>query len=301
MTQRFKTLFALLLVATGIQAQLLWKISGNGLTKPSYVIGTYHLAPASFADSIVGLNNALSEAEQVYGELDMSNLQSPETIGKIQAAMSLPEGTSFETLFTAEQTERINAFMRQLMGVDMSNPMVASQLKAMKPATLTTQFTLLMFLKKYPDIDVQNLFDEYFQKKAAEANKPIGGLESLELQMHVLYESKSLQRQAEELMCLVDNQAHNEKVADMITKAFYAQDLKAIEAAGQVKLHTACDATPKEEATLIYHRNADWAKKMPGIMQQRATFFAVGALHLPGEKGLIELLRKAGFTLEAVK
>lgn len=301
MTQRFKTLFALLLVATGIQAQLLWKISGNGLTKPSYVIGTYHLAPASFADSIVGLNNALSEAEQVYGELDMSNLQSAETIGKIQAAMSLPEGTSFETLFTAEQTERINAFMRQLMGVDMTNPMVASQLKAMKPATLSTQFTLLMFLKKYPDIDVQNLFDEYFQKKAAEANKPIGGLESIELQMHVLYESKSLQRQAEELMCLVDNQAHNEKVAEMITKAFYAQDLKAIEAAGQLKLHTACDATPEEEATLIYHRNADWAKKMPGIMQQRATFFAVGALHLPGEKGLIELLRKAGFTLEAVK
>lgn len=47
--------FLLFVALIGIQAQLLWKISGNGLSKPSYIIGTYHLAPASFADSIPGL------------------------------------------------------------------------------------------------------------------------------------------------------------------------------------------------------------------------------------------------------
>ncbi len=54
-----------LLVVAGVQAQLLWKISGNGLAKPSYVIGTYHLAPVSFADSIPGLKEALNASEQV--------------------------------------------------------------------------------------------------------------------------------------------------------------------------------------------------------------------------------------------
>lgn len=52
-----KTLvFMLLLCITlGAQAQLLWKVSGNGLDRPSYVIGTHHLAPLSVKDSIAHL------------------------------------------------------------------------------------------------------------------------------------------------------------------------------------------------------------------------------------------------------
>ena len=44
-------------------AQLLYKISGNGLTQPSYIIGTYHLAPVSFVDSIPGLKEAMDAIE----------------------------------------------------------------------------------------------------------------------------------------------------------------------------------------------------------------------------------------------
>lgn len=301
MKKRLYLLFFLVLLAVGGQAQLLWKISGNGLAQPSYVVGTYHLAPATFADSISGLDDALAATEQVYGELDMSNLESPEMVGKLQTAMLLPEGTAFDSLFTAEQMERLNAFLRQLMGVDLTHPMVGQQLKAFNPAALSTQFMVLMYHKKDPTIDMQNLLDGAFQKMAKAKNKPVGGLETVEQQVQVLYGGKSLKRQAEELMCLVDNQAHHEKQMEQIMKAYFAQDLKGIDEAMQMKLNTACDATPEEEETLIYRRNADWASRMSGIMQQHATFFAVGAGHLPGEKGLIALLREAGFTLEAVK
>lgn len=70
-----KFLTSILLVAlTAISsnAQLLWKISGNGLEKPSYLFGTHHVAPISVLDSVPGFNEALSSAEKVYGELIMS-------------------------------------------------------------------------------------------------------------------------------------------------------------------------------------------------------------------------------------
>ena len=52
---------------------------------------------------------------------------------------------------------------------------------------------------------------------------------------------------------------------------------------------------------LLYNRNANWAKKMPAIMKSKATLFAVGAGHLGGEKGVINLLRQAGYTVRPVK
>ena len=93
----------LLFVTVSVQAQLLWKVSGNGLSKPSYIVGTYHLAPAGFVDSIPGLNTALSEAEQVYGELDMKEMQDMGKLMQMQQLMMLPEGKKFTDLFTAEQ------------------------------------------------------------------------------------------------------------------------------------------------------------------------------------------------------
>ena len=48
-------------VAFSANAQLLWKVSGNGLNQPSYIIGTHHLAPFSIMDSIAGLQKAMKE------------------------------------------------------------------------------------------------------------------------------------------------------------------------------------------------------------------------------------------------
>ena len=65
MKRLFMTFAFAVMTVAGMQAQLLYKISGNGLTKPSYIIGTYHLAPVSFADSIPGLKEAMAATEQV--------------------------------------------------------------------------------------------------------------------------------------------------------------------------------------------------------------------------------------------
>ena len=54
-------------VALSANAQLLWKVSGNGLSSPSYIMGTHHLAPLSVKDGIAGLQKAMDETQQVYG------------------------------------------------------------------------------------------------------------------------------------------------------------------------------------------------------------------------------------------
>lgn len=81
----------------------------------------------------------------------------------------------------------------------------------------------------------------------------------------------------------------------------FVDSIPGIRQAMDAKLHNSCDNRPEEEDALIYNRNADWLKKMPALMAQKPTFFAVGAGHLPGERGVLNLLRKAGYTVEGVK
>ena len=292
---------ALLIAALSAPAQLLYKISGNGLQAPSYIVGTYHLAEVSFVDSIPGIRQALDNCQQVYGEIDMSTLNDPGQIMKMQQAMMLPEGTTLDRLLTSDEMSRLNAYMSSLLGGDMTNPMVAQQMGRLTSQALSTQFSLLTFMKKHEGFDPQNLFDNYFQKYAQQNGKGVGGFETVDVQVKVLYQGMTLDRQKQLLMCFIDNQEFMNQHADNVIHGFYAQDLNALKEAMDMKMNTACDSTPEEDAQIINNRNADWLTKMPAIMSAKPTFFAVGAGHLPGDKGVLNLLRQAGYNGEGVR
>lgn len=295
------TVALVVMTTMSMQAQLLYKITGNGLTKPSYIIGTYHLAPVSFADSIPGLTEALAASEQVYGELDMTDLMSPENMQKMQAGMMLPEGTTLSKLLTEEEMGRLNVVLKELMGVDMTNAMVKQQLDALSPQALQTQLSLLIYMKKHDGFNPQATFDGYFQQVAQQQGKGVGGLETPEFQVQTLFKGMTLERQKQLLICLVDNKEYTELMAERLVKAFFAQDLVGVKAVMDEKEQNQCDSTPEEDDQLIYSRNANWIKLMPQIMKDKPTFFAVGAGHLPGDKGVLQLLRNAGYTIEGVK
>lgn len=300
MKKMFLTLLLTVMATAGMNAQLLYKISGKGLRKPSYIIGTYHLAPVSFVDSIPGLRSALAESEQVYGEIETADMTSPENIAKMQQAMMLPEGKTLTELLTPEQMQKLNATMKELLGVDMSNPMVAQQMNKMLPQALVTQLTVIMYLKKHSGFNPTQSFDDYFQQQAVAQGKPVGGFETMDFQLQALFGSISIERQIELLMCFLNNREWEESQVDNIVEAFFAQDLNRIEAAMDEKQDNSCDATDEENDLLIYGRNATWLKKMPEIMQQKSTFFAVGAAHLAGERGVLAGLRNAGYLVEGI-
>jgi uncharacterized protein YbaP (TraB family) len=51
----------------------------------------------------------------------------------------------------------------------------------------------------------------------------------------------------------------------------------------------------------LYDRNANWAKKLENLLPEKGLVIAVGAGHLPGKKGVINLLREAGYKVEPVR
>lgn len=301
MKKTILSMLLLLLPAAAPRAQLLWEVTGGGLEKPSYVVGTYHLAQAAFADSVAGLNEALAACGQVYCEVDLTDAMTD--LGAMQAmqqSMMMPQGMTLDSLLTPAQLERLNAAMRSCIGADLSNPLLAA-LGQMKPAALSAALEVAMCAAKEKGFDMQNQFELHLLQEAQRQHKKTGGLETMEFQTSLLYEGKSLERQAEELMCLIDHSDYSSDILDRTIAAYYSQNLQAIEAVTQEKTQSRCDATPEEENALIYDRNAAWAKALPALMQADATLVAVGAAHLPGERGLLSLLQKAGYTLRPVR
>lgn len=295
------TIVAAVVAAVSMNAQLLYKISGNGLEKPSYIIGTHHLANVGFVEKINGVKEALTETDQVFGELKWDSMTNPDSLKMMQQVMLLPEGKTLKDILTADQYKRLDAFMTQKLGAGMSNPTVAAQMGKLSPMALVTTFQVTLFLMNHMgEFDPSSTFDQYFQAQAHKNNLPCGGLETMAFQANLLY-NQPMERQVEQLMCLIDNEQFNTQMMEDMAKAFYAQDLDALQKAMDEKLGNSCDSTPEEEAQLISNRNADWLTKMPAIMKERPTFFAVGAAHLLGEKGLLQLLRNAGYTVEGQK
>ena len=301
MKRIFLTSVLAIVAIVGVNAQLLYKISGNGIGKPSYIVGTYHLAPASFADSIPGAKEALDAVEQVCGEVDMAEMQSMDGVQKVMAAMMLPDGKSLSDILTEEELGKLNVFMKGLLGADLDNPMINAQLGKMTPTAISTQLQMVQYMKMTPGFNPAAMIASYFQNEAKKAGKPVIGFETVDFQISVLYTGSSIERQKEQLICMLDNQEYNLMIMKNLTDAYFAQDLAAVFAVTEEKLGNSCDSTPEEDEALIFGRNADWADKIPAIISDKATLFVVGAAHLPGERGVLELLKKAGYSVEAVK
>ena len=298
MRKFFGTLVMALAFCGSANAQLLYKISGNGLKSPSYIVGTYHLALASFAEEIKGMSEAFAAVEQVYGEVDMQDAQSSQ-MAMVQAMM-LPEGKYVSDMFTAEEMERINAYVRESMGFDLNHPMLRDQLGRMRPSVLAMQLAVLQFMKVTPNFNPSALIDDHFQKEARKCGKRVGGFETTEFQIELLYGDCTEEEERKALLKLVDdNEALLKEMLDM-TEAYFSFDMKGIEALTFASLDNG-DMTIEEFREMITDRNHNWVKMMPAIMDEKPTLFVVGAGHLPGEDGVIKLLKAQGYKVKAVK
>ena len=297
----------LLLIATAIiasitysQAQILYRISGKGLEKPSYIVGTYHLAPASFADSIPGMKTAIEGTQQVCGELDMMDAFKPENAARLMQSQMLPEGTTLTSLLTAEQLERLNKLLLDVMGSNLNDEAFAAQIDKMTPAALSTTLSLSSYMKKVESFNPMELIDNHFQMLALQNGKAVKGFETVDFQMGVLF-GAPLEKQVNDLMCMVDHFEDTEEMVNLITTAYFSQDLTLIEEAMEQESKIDCGTTEEDEDILINNRNRNWVELMPDMMAEQPTLFVVGAGHLCGEKGVLKLLEKAGYTIEGMK
>ena len=286
--------------AFNAQAQLLYRISGNGLESPSYIVGTYHLAPASFADSIPGMSEAIENTQQVCGELDMMDAFKPENAARLMQSQMLPEGVTLSSLLTAEERTRLNALLLEVLGTNLDDEAYAAQVEHVNPVTLSTTLSLAEYVKKTQSFNPMELLDNYFQTLALQNGKSVKGFETVDFQMSVLYGSE-LPKQVEDLMCLVDHFEEASELVERITSAYFSQNFQQLESVLEEEMEGSCAASPEEEANLLDNRNHNWIKIMPDMMAEKPTLFAVGAGHLCGEQGVLKLLQGLGYTVEGMK
>ena len=298
-----KTLLLAALIASfafNTQAQLLYRISGKGLESPSYIVGTYHLAPASFADSIPGMRQAIEQTNQVCGELDMMDAFKPENTARLLQSQMLPEGVTLSSLLTADQLSRLNALLLEVLGTNLEDEAYAAQVEKIKPVALSTTLSLASYMKKTQSFNPMELLDNYFQMLALQSGKSVKGFETVDFQMDVLYGS-DLPKQVEDLMCLVDHFEEASELVGRITTAYFSQNLQQLEALLEEEMEGECGGSPEDEAALLDNRNLNWIKMMPDMMAEKPTLFVVGAGHLCGEQGVLKLLEGLGYTVEGIK
>lgn len=285
-----------LFISLGLQvnAQLLWKVTGNNISQPSYIMGTHHMAPLSILDEIPGLHKAFDSTTHVVGEIITSQMQSPGTMQLMQRMMTIENDTTLKTLLSEQDYQTVHAFVSENMGFDLG------MMPKLKPAFIMNNAVVLIYMKHLPGFNPQELLDAYFQTKGAADGKKISALETIEFQLDMLYNKASLQRQAVQLMCLLNNTKKTVESSRKLTESYLKQDIEALLTLSLEREGTECDPIPGELERMIDDRNRNWVVQLPEILKE-PTFVVVGALHLPGENGILELLRKQGYKVEPVQ
>ena len=278
----FFTLFiSLFSNAQELEKSLLWKISGNGLKKPSYLFGTIHLTCDTSLDA--NTLNALETTEQLYLELDMDDKSIQMQMMKL---MMMKDGAKLSTLLSPEDFKILDEFMKKNLN------MSAKLFDSFKPFMISS-----MLFPKMLDCKSQSVESE-LMKITKEQNEEIFGLEKAEDQMKV-FDEISYQDQADELLKTVkDNLEKDKKEFQEMITIYQNKDIE-----GMLKMMSDSDnkITSENQDILLNNRNKNWIPIMVKIMKDKPTFFGVGAGHLAGEEGVIKLLRKKGYKVEAVQ
>ena len=287
--KRILTILALSLLCLTSNAQLFWKISGNGIKKPSYILGSHHGCPSSYCDSIPGLMKAFDKVDNVIGEINLLEFaqMTPERMQKMQAMMMMPADTSLLSLFNEEETAKVNAWLNKEMGASLEN------LSMMKPMTIMVTVQNKMLMEMMPELATMTQIDKYMQTLGKYEGKAVGELETADYQLTLLY-GYSLEEQADALLEIIDKGNSRELLIEL-TETYKSQDLdKLWELFKESMTNYEYDATIKV-------RNLNWEKQMKELLPKQTTIFVVGAGHLPGEYGMINLLREAGYKVTPVK
>lgn len=292
MTMRkiYFTLIALLLCISQSNAQLLWKISGNGLEKPSYIFGTHHVAPLSIIDSIPAFNKAFEDCSVVYGEIIINKDSLQQMAMKYGQLMLSPADSTLDKVLSKEYYEKLDKIVSNSMGIR------ADQIKTLKPNALATQMALITHMKVFKNHNPNEQLDMTMQKRGKDAGKRLAAFETSEQQFNLLF-GTPISEQVSALTTLIDHNDRMEEYVIAMNDAYMTQDIAKLLTL-MMDEETGSDIKGLER--IIFERNRNWCKQLKEILpKQEPIFIVVGAGHLPGEEGLIELLKKQGYTVEA--
>jgi len=235
----------------------------------------------------------LQSCEQVVGEMNMSDMAALQM--RMMQAMKMPADTTYKMLYSDEDYRFVNENLTSLSGAGLE------QLGMLKPAAIQLTVTLVAYKKFFPNFNPMNTLDARVQSEATKEQKPVLGLETIDDQIYVLFGIKNLQQQADALLCSMKNLDKQMSLMPEIINDYDQGNLdKLYELMRKETEICPSVSSQKEMNALNKDRNNAWMEKLPEIMKEKSSFIAVGALHLAGEEGLLNLLEKAGYKVEPV-
>jgi uncharacterized protein len=261
---------------------LLYEISGNGLAQPSYVYGTIHIICKDDFVMNEATKQKFSEAQQVYLELDMDD---PKMMPEMMKSMYMTDGSTLKTLLSEADYQKVSQFFKDSLKTDIG------MMDKMKPFVLSS-----MTIPKLIACPSQS-YEETFVKMAKNENEEVLGLETVQEQFGAL-DKMGMKKQADLMLVkMIENWDDGKREMKQMIADYKNQDVEAL-VEDMAKSKT-MDAEFEED--LLANRNQNWIPKIQKITKEKPTFFAVGAGHLGGKKGVIALLRESGFTVKAIK
>jgi uncharacterized protein YbaP (TraB family) len=259
-----------------LENQLLWKISGNGLTEESYLFGTIHAICFEEFQLPSEIREVISKSRRLTLEI---NLDNPGMVQVMQNSMLLEGNQTISSHLDEADYLKIAAFMKDSIGMDFR------MIERIKPIFL--QSLILPKMLGCMPASVESVL----MAMAKEGDLEIDGLETLEEQMAVLTNIDF----ATQVSFLVETVNDFEKAKGELRSLIELYKEQNIQALYDLINKSELQAF---ESALLDSRNENWIPIMTEMAKDKSTLFAVGAGHLAGSKGVINLLRGAGYTVE---
>jgi uncharacterized protein len=257
----------------------LWEISGKGLPHPSYLYGTIHaICPQDLVMNET-IKIKLSSTQQLSLEIDMDD---PNTNAVMMRETGMKDGSNLRSLLTEAEYSRLQAYFTQKLNLDLQ------QMETWKPIML-----IGMLAGKIEECQPLS-YEDIFMKMAQEQSKEVIGIETMETLMATL-DQISYKNQAQMLVESMDNMEEDRQQFQQLIALYKQQDLEGF----QKVIKVSAEMEKFRELVLV-ERNKRWIPVMEQQAKEKPTFFAVGAGHLGGSEGVIQLLRQAGYKVEPV-
>ena len=267
---------------------LLWKVTGNELDVPSYVFGTIHMIGEEdyfFTDK---MQAAFDDTKAVVFEIKVDDMMNPMALMSMMDKIMMNGGKSLSDLLTEEEYELVNDHFKK-----MGMPLM--MLERMKPMFLSAFASADMSPSGFNSGDIKS-YELELMKQAESKKKPIEGLETMDFQFS-LFDSIPYEAQAKMLVDAIKMGDQGDDQFQQMVELYKSQNIEAMQSIAVEDESGLGDF----EALLLTQRNENWIPKMQDMMADKATFFAVGAGHLGGEKGVIRLLEQEGYILTPIK
>jgi uncharacterized protein len=228
----------------------------------------------------------LKTPSYLFGTMHILCAQDAKISDTLQAAIDKSEVIYFEVdMDNTAELMGLFKYIRMKDNKKLSDLMTAEEYERVKT----------YFSESKMPCETKNGMEEVIMQEVKKQQKPINGLESIAFQASV-FDSIPYTEQARELLQTIDSSDKEDSSTLRMLEVYRSQDLDAIE-----------QLTAQEEGLsayldlFLYHRNAKWIPTIEAAIQKSPTLIAVGAAHLPGTKGLIQLLVKAGYQLRPMK